>query len=422
MTAERDLNPDARAPWLDLVGIGESGWAGLAEDARAAVTDARLLVGGERHLAMVPERAGQQRMSWPRPIKDGIRAILDRRGEAVCVLASGDPFCFGIGATLSRHLPAAEMRALPAPSAFSLAAARLGWPLQAARCLSIHGRDPQALRAALAPGRRLLVLTGDGHGPALIASLLREAGYGASRMVAFEAMGGPQEARHAQRAADWPPAPIADLNTVAIECRCEPPQAAVPLTPGRDEARFAHDGQISKQEIRALILAQLGPRGGECLWDVGAGSGAVAVEWLLADTANRAVAVEADHARLQRAADNAAAFGVGGALTTQHGRAPQALAGLPAPDAVFIGGGLTTPGLLDACWAALPAHGRCVATAVTLEGEAALTAARARLGGRLIRLSVERAEPLGRYHGWQPLRPVTLWNATRQPSTTKEDA
>lgn len=405
-------------PWLELVGLSEQGWSDLPEDARAAVARARLVIGGQRHLALVPAFDGQQRLVWPAPIQDGRDAILARRGEPVCVLASGDPFWFGIGGLLSQHLSPAEMRVWPAPSAFSLAAARLGWSLQDLDCLSVLARDPHRLRPRLAPGRRLLVLSEDETSPATVARLLTDAGFGASRLVALEALGGPDEARYETTARAWTRAECARLNTLAIECHADSPEAGMALTPGRPEVDFDHDDQISKREVRAVILARLAPRAGEHLWDLGAGSGSVAVEWLLTHPANQATAVEQHPERLERARTNARNLGAG-SLALVQAETPEALAGLEAPDAIFIGGGLTAQGLLAKCWAALPAGGRLVATAVTTEGEAVLARAQDDYGGTLTRLAVDRSEPLGRFTGWQPLRPVTLWAATR-PSTADE--
>ncbi|WP_416398691.1 precorrin-6y C5,15-methyltransferase (decarboxylating) subunit CbiE [Allohahella sp. A8] len=396
--------------WLTLVGLSEAGWAGLAEDARAAVLGAEVLFGGARHLAYVPEVDGQVRKAWPSPIQPGLEELMTYAGRPVCVLASGDPFWFGIGATLSRYLPAGAMRSLPGPSAFSLAAARMGWPLQDCHCFSVVARDIDRLRAVLSPGRRLLVLSEDGNSPARVARLLVSAGYGDSQMVALQSMGGASETRCERTASAWGDTAVHKLNTLAIECRSRLAGHGCSRVPGRDENEFTHDGQISKREIRAVILAYLAPRGGEHLWDLGAGSGAVSIEWLLADAANTATAVEVKEKRVAQIMANAQSFGVGH-LQCIAGRTPAALSGLVKPDAIFIGGGITEAKLLDLCWQALSAGGRCVASAVTAEGEAALIAARARYGGALVRLAVERSEALGRFTGWRPLRTITLWHA-----------
>lgn len=405
--------------WLTLVGLDESGWAGLSEQAREAVYEAELVVGGERHLAHVPAVAGQQRLVWPSPIQQGIEVIGDWAGRRVCVLASGDPFWFGIGATLARQFPPRQMRTLPGPSAFSLAASRLGWPLQQVRCCSVVARDPDRLRSELAPGRRLLVLSEDGESPALVARLLRESGFGVSRMVVLEALGGADEAVIEGVARDWGEAPVAALNTIAVDCCAEAPEQALSRVPGRDEAAFFHDGQISKREIRAVVMALLAPRGGERLWDLGSGSGAVAVEWLLADEGNSATAVDRREDRLAHATENARGYGVG-PLECVAGDIASVLPELSAPDAIFIGGGASGDGVMARCWQALAPGGRLVATAVTTEGEVALLGAQARYGGQLTRLSVDRSEALGGFTGWRSLRPITIWSATRTESEEKE--
>lgn len=396
-------------PWLALVGLGEDGVAGLSPAARAALEGAEAVFGGERHLGLVPEVPGQERIAWPSPLTEGLDWIEARRGQPVCVLASGDPFWFGIGATLARRLPPAEMAVHPALSAFSLAAARLGWPLQGTRCLSVHGRALERVHPWFQDGARLLILSWDGTTPAALARDLRERGFGASTLTVLEHLGGAEERRREGRAEDWGEAEAADLNTIAVTCRAGAGARPIARTPGRPEADFHHDGQITKREVRAVTLAHLAPGAGELLWDIGAGSGAVAVEWMLADPANGAVAVEPREERAANIRANAEEFGVPD-LQCVAGSAPEALADLPAPDAVFIGGGLTTPGLVDRCYASLRAGGRLVANSVTVEGEAVLADAHARLGGNLTRLAVERAEPLGGFAGWSPLRTVTVWS------------
>lgn len=413
-TTDRALSRDP-SPWLSLVGIGEGGWEALSEAARRAVGEAELLVGGRRHLSYVPEAPGQQRMVWPSPIQQGIDAILERAGRPVCVLASGDPFWFGIGATLCRYLPPSAMRTFPAPSAFSLAAARMGWPLQSVQCLSLVARAPEAVLPSLAPNRRLLVLSENGDSPAQMAALLCQSGYGASTLTVLENLGGCREAVHEGRAEDWLNRPAGALNTLAIECRLDTGAGGSLRVPGRHEDDFSHDGQITKREVRAVILALLGPRGGEHLWDIGAGSGSVAVEWLLADPANQATALEPRSDRLEGIRDNARRHGAPH-LQAEQGEAPGALSGLASPDAIFIGGGVSGDGVIERCWDALSHGGRLVAAAVTLEAEAALMRAQSHYGGQLTRLSVDRAEPLGRFTGWRALRPITLWQVVRAPS------
>ena len=408
------LMDGGRTPWLSLVGLSEAGWQELGEAARDAVLRAELVVGGERHLSHIPAVAGQQRELWPQPIHDGIERIKCWQGRPVCVLASGDPFWYGIGATLSRYLPPEAMVVHPGPSAFSLAAARLGWPLQDLHCHSLVARDPDRLRSRLAPGRRLLVLSNDGGSPETVARILCESGYGESRVHVLEALGGPAERVWENRAKDGLDQAVSNLNTLAIECIADEGEVPVALTPGRPGSDYCHDGQISAPEIRAVVMAHLAPRGGEHLWDLGAGSGAVAVEWLRSDRANSATAVDQRSDRLANVRENARSKGVGH-LETLESDISEAISQLADPDAVFIGGGASGHGVIDRCWQALSEGGRCVATAVTTEGETALLVAQSCHGGQLIRLSIDRTEPLGRFNGWRSDRPITLWHATKGP-------
>lgn len=390
-------------PWLSVIGIGEDGLAGVSPAARTLIEGAEVLAGGARHLAMIPPGAAE-RLPWPSPFATGVEEILARRGRAVCVLASGDPMWFGIGATLARHVDPAEMTVLPHPGAFSLAAARMLWPLHEAAALTVHGRPIEALALHLRPGARLLVLSEDGRSPSLIADLLRTHGYGDSRMTVFEHLGGAAEARTDAAACDWE-AETADLNTVAVLCRAAPGVRVLSTAPGLPDDAFLHDGQLTKREIRAVTLAALGPLPGAVLWDLGAGCGSIAIEWMRAG--GRAAAVERSAARCGLIARNAAVLGVPG-LDIVQGAAP---AVLPEgrPDAVFVGGGCSQPGLLDAAWAALPPGGRMVANAVTAEGEAALLAWRQTHGGALTRLAVSRLGPTGSLHTWHPAMPVTQY-------------
>ncbi len=404
-----------QSPWLRIVGLGADGWQGLSPRARALVESAQLLVGGSRHLASVPELDGQRRMAWPSPVEAGVDALLARRGTPVCVLATGDPFWFGIGATLAHRVEPTEMEVVPHPGAFSLAAARMGWPLQETACVSVHGRALERVVPALHDGARVLVLSWDGTTAAALAELLRERGFGRSRLTVLERMGAPDEARVSATAAAWDRPRTGDLNTIALDCVADADARVVARSAGRPDALFDHDGQITKREVRAVALALLAPGRGECLWDIGAGSGAIGIEWMLSDPSNRAIAIEADAGRAQRIANNARACGVA-ELECIEGRAPGALRGLATPDAVFVGGGLTSSDLLDTCWAALRPGGRMVANSVTVEGDAVLAEAVQRYGGELRRVAVSRAEPLGAFHGWAPLRPVTLWRTQRPPS------
>jgi precorrin-6Y C5,15-methyltransferase (decarboxylating) len=399
--------------WLSIVGLGEDGLEGLSPVARGLVDRAEVLVGGTRHLAMVPENGAVERMTWASPLRLTIEEILRRRGRRVVVLATGDPMWYGIGVTLARAVPPAEMLILPAASAFGLACARLGWPLAEVECLTLHGRPLALLNGVVAPGARLLLLSNDGTTPAEVARALTALGYGPSRLVALEHMGGAKERQVEATAESWAAERVADLNTLAVECVAAGPEAFVrPRVPGLPDEAFIHDGQLTKREIRAATLAALAPLPGQRLWDVGAGCGSVAIEWLRCGRSLRAVAVEREARRAAMIAENAAALGVP-QLEIVTGEAPAALADLPAPDAVFIGGGVTAPGLAERCWEVLPRGGRLVANAVTVEGEARLIALRAAIGGTLTRLAVSRAEPVGPFTGWRPLRPVTQLAAAK---------
>jgi precorrin-6Y C5,15-methyltransferase (decarboxylating) len=399
--------------WLTVVGIGEDGWHGLSRVARRALLDAQSIHGGERHLALLPARIAASRVPWPKPFS--LDAVLAGRGDGktrICVLASGDPMCFGVGATLAREVANGEMRVSPAPSSLSFAAARLHWALQDAVCVSLVGRPVASLLASLHRGVRLLVLSADGATPAAVAALLTAHGFGASRMTVFEHLGGDEERRIDERADDWREPLVAALNLVAIECRTHAGHAGPPLTPGLPDDAYRHDGQLTKRDVRAVTLARLAPQPGELLWDVGAGCGSIGIEWMRAHGACRAIAIEANESRQRLIEHNRDALGVP-ALQLVKGEAPDALDGLPAPDAVFIGGGLTVPGVLDACWARLRQGGRLVANAVTLQSEAALVEWRGRHGGELTRIGVAQAEPLGSFDTWRQALPITLLHASK---------
>lgn len=391
--------------WLTVVGIGEEGIAGLGPAARALVENAEVLVGGARHLALAPAGAVEQ-ILWEKPFGATMARIEARRGRRVVVLASGDPMCYGVGAMLARRFTSSDMIVLPQPSAFSLAAARLLWPLADCVTLTLHGRPLDRLRLHLAPGARLLALSADGETPARVAALLRAEGWGPSRLTVLEHMGGPREGRLEGTAEAWPHARVADLNLVAIECRPGPGARMLSRVAGLPDDAFLHDGQITKRWVRAATLAALAPLPGDLLWDVGAGCGSIAIEWLRAEPRARAVAVEKDPARVALIAQNAAALGVP-ELTIVTGTAPAALADLPRPSAVFLGGSVADEALWRAVWQTLDAGGRLVANAVTLDGEAALLRRHALHGGALTRMTVASAEPLGGHGGFRPQRAVT---------------
>ncbi len=394
--------------WLTLIGIGEDGPDGLGAEARRLIAAAPAVFGGARHLELADTLITGERLAWRSPFEKSVEAIVARRGTPVVVLASGDPFLYGVGATLSRRIAAHEMRAIPAPSAFSLAAARLGWPLQETACISLHGRPLDLIRPHLHAGRHILALTSDEAGPQALADLLVANGFAETRLTVLEALGGGRERVRSTTAARFDFDAIDPLNVCALEVVADRAARVLPYAPGLDDALFEHDGQITKREVRAMTLSALSPRHGELLWDIGAGSGSVGIEWMLADPSLKAIAIEQAPERAARIARNAAAFGVPD-LALVEGTAPAALAGLPAPDAIFIGGGGSEAGVMEAATAALKRGGRLVANAVTLEMEALLLAEYAARGGLLTKIEIARPAPVGGMSGWRPAMPVTQW-------------
>lgn len=399
-------------PWLAIVGIGENGLPGVSPAARTLIETAELLVGGVRHLAMIPDDSGGERLPWDRPLARTIPAIAAWRGRRVVVLASGDPLWYGVGAVLSRHFPAEAMTIVPQVSAFSLAAARLGWPLDECAAISLHARPLDTLRLHLTAGRHVLALSEDSGTPAAVAALLTELGWGPSRLTVLSHLGGPNEAIVSAKAHCWDVGRVPDLNTLALECRAGPGARAWPRLAGLLDDAFEHDGQLTKREVRAATLAALAPLPGERLWDVGAGCGSVAIEWLRAGDRMAAVAVERHPDRAAMIARNAAALGVPG-LRIVLGTAPEVLAGLAPPDAIFVGGGLGEAELLPALWTALPPGGRLVANAVTVAGESRLFEWCSQVGGSLTRIAVSRAARAGAHLLWRPLAGVTQWAAVK---------
>ncbi|MFD7866896.1 precorrin-6y C5,15-methyltransferase (decarboxylating) subunit CbiE [Streptomyces sp. NPDC059783] len=408
--------PAAPAPHpVSVVGIGADGWAGLTGAARAELTDAEVLIGGARQLDLLPAACAGRRVPWPSPLRPALPGLLAAHaGRRVAVLASGDPLFYGIGRALTEVLGAAALRVLPHPSSVSYACARLGWPLEDTETVTLVGRPPARLAAALHDGRRILVLSADATTPATVAALLRDRGFGPSRIRVLEQLGGEDESRTEGTADSWEHPPGDPLNIVAVDCRRAPDALRLGAVPGLPDEAYAHDGQLTKRHVRAATLAVLAPAPGELLWDIGGGSGSIAVEWMRTHPSCRAITVERDPERARRITENAERLGVP-ALRVVTGPAPAALAGLPAPDAVFIGGGLTAPGLLDACWEALPPGGRLVANTVTLESEAVLAARHRLHGGELVRLAVAHAVPVGGFTGWRQAMPVTQWSV-RTPS------
>ncbi|MFK3972367.1 precorrin-6y C5,15-methyltransferase (decarboxylating) subunit CbiE [Pseudomonas sp. NPDC087358] len=398
------------SPWLTVVGIGEDGYQGLGKNARHALLAARQVYGSSRQLDLLPPCIQAERRQWPSPFS--LQPVLELQGEPVCVLASGDPMLFGVGVSLSRQVPVAQMRVIPAPSSYSLAAARLGWPLQDVVTLSVVARPLAALNAQLHHGLRLLVLSNDGSSPAAIAALLRERGFGPSHMTVLEHLGGESERRVDGIADDWSNPQIAALNLLAIDCRAAPDTLRLSPLGGLPDEAFEHDGQLTKRDVRAITLARLAPLPGQLLWDVGAGCGSIGIEWMRAHPTCRALAIESDEGRQQLIEFNRDALGVPG-LQLVRGRAPDALQGLEAPDAIFIGGGVTREGVLERCWQQLRPGGRLVANAVTLQSEAALVNWREQHGGELTRIHLAHSKPLGEFDTWRQALPITLLEAIK---------
>jgi precorrin-6B C5,15-methyltransferase / cobalt-precorrin-6B C5,C15-methyltransferase len=398
--------------WLSIVGIGEDGVQGLSTVARQLIGSAELVVGGARHLELTNELIRGRRLAWPSPIGDAFPEIARYRGRPVAVLASGDPFHFGVGKQIAAFVPADEFVCLPRPSAFSLAAARMGWALQDVSLVTLHGRALNGIVRHLQPGARILALSWDGATPRQLSELLATHHMGQTRMTVLEAMGGACERMRHATASNFKIEEIQPLNTIAIEVVAEPEAVVIPLTPGLDDDWFEHDGQLTKREIRAVTLSSLRPQRGQLLWDIGLGAGSVAIEWLLQHPSLRAIGIEANLDRAGRAARNAAALGAP-ELEIVEGSAPEALAGLARPDAVFIGGGMMDDGVFAAAWSALKPGGRLVANAVSLETEARLAGYFQQFGGDLIRLQVTRADRVGAMSGWRPAMPVTQWRVRK---------
>ena len=390
-------------PWLTIIGIGEDGLAGLSEASRKSLANAETVFGGERHLALAD--VGSRGRAWPVPFDAEI--VLSCRGRPTAVLASGDPFWHGAGAGLAEKLGGGEWIAYPAPSAFSLAAARLGWRLEAAVCFGLHAAPFERLVPHLAQDARIICLLRDGKAAGDLAKWLTQRGWGASLVWTLEALGGPREYIDQHRADLFAEDIAGRLVAVAVQARGG---QGIPRSSGLPDDLFAHDGQITKRPVRALALSALAPRPGERLWDIGAGSGSISVEWALCG--GTAIAVEAREDRAANIRSNAAAFGLAHRIIVVTGQAPEALATLDLPDAVFIGGGLDRA-MFDAIWSRLSPGARLVAHSVTLETEGLLAELHRQHGGDLLRVEIAHAAPLGRYRSWEPVRPVVQWSVVR---------
>lgn len=395
------------APWLSIIGLGEDGPEGISVASREALSRAELVMGSARHLSLLPALTCPT-VEWPVPFEDGIELLLRHRGKRVAMLASGDPFHFGAGSSVTRHLSRQEWSAYPAPSTFTLAASRLGWALQDVDCLGLHAAPLQRLRPYLRAGRCALVLLRGGAAVGDLAQYLAGQGFGDSILHVMEALAGPRERVRSAPASSFDLADVGHPVVVGIEMAGQ--DSSLPTTCGMPDDLFASDGQMTKRPVRALTLSALAPRPGELLWDIGSGSGSIAIEWLLAHPANLAIGLEPDAGRAARARTNALELGVD-RLIVVEGRAPACLPDGPHPDAVFIGGGMSDA-LLEALCGRLPAGTRLVANAVTLETEALLACWHGAKGGQLMRIELADAAPLGSRRGWKARYPVVQWSVT----------
>jgi precorrin-6Y C5,15-methyltransferase (decarboxylating) len=402
---------------VTVVGVGDDGWPGLTEEARGVLREAPLIAGSARHLALMPDLPGR-RVSLPSPLLPRLDELV-AANPGLCLLASGDPMLHGLGATLARRLGAGQLRVLPAVSSVALACSRLGWAGHEVEVVSLVSRPAEAVLPAVQPGARVLVLSRDGGTPAMLAALLADRGWGSTQLTVLEHLGGraervrgPYQAHSAGDETSVGDETFADLSVVALACEPDAATAVLPRVPGLPDAAYETDGQLTRREARALALAALAPGPSQLLWDIGAGSGSVGIEWMRAESRARAVAVEVRADRAERVRRNAVALGVPG-IDVVCGAAPDALAGLSVPDAVFLGGGLTADGVLEACWQRLRPGGRLVAHAVTVESEAQLHQWRRAVGGQLVKLALSYAGPLGGFTTWRPALPITQWQVTR---------
>jgi precorrin-6Y C5,15-methyltransferase (decarboxylating) len=395
--------------WLSIIGIGEDGLVGLSPLAISILNQAQIIFGGERHLFMLPPDDNREKIPWKSPFQTSISDIISRRGQAVCILASGDPLCYGVGTNILKDINISEITIIPAPSAFSLASSRLGWSLTEVETLSLCGRPVSLLQSYIYPGAKLLILSEGKHTPANVAEILISRGYGNSQITVLEKMGNTNERIITDIATNWQEKNIAPLNTIAVECIADKGIVGLSRFPGLPDSAFHHDGQLTKREVRAVTLSSLAPYPGELLWDVGAGCGSISIEWLRSDRRCRAIAIEQNASRINYIADNAAALGTPN-LQIIPGKSTEVIENLPPPNAIFIGGGVTEPEILENCWNALLPGGRMVVNVVTLEGELILYQWYEKVGGNFTRIAIQRAEPIGsRFLGWKAMSPVTQW-------------
>jgi precorrin-6Y C5,15-methyltransferase (decarboxylating) len=397
--------------WLSIIGMGEDGYDGLSARAKLLVQQADVIVGAERLLALTPQTSAT-REEWPQPFSAVVTQIKRLRGRKTVLLATGDPSNYGVARKVLEFTPADEVEIVPHLSAFSLAAARLGWSLPDCDTLTLHGRPAAQLEAFIHPGVRLIALTENGSTIAEVARRLVARGYGQSRITVLENMGGPHEKQSGFLAGEYRDARYSDFNTIGIECAADPGAALLPRVPGLPDDAYIHDGQLTKREVRAATLAALGPTPDALLWDVGAGCGSIAIEWMRAARGARAMAVERDENRLAMLAENADRLGTP-RINIVKGVAPAALAGLERPDAVFIGGGMGDPGVFEASWEVLKSGGRMVGNVVTLEGELHVIDLQEKHGGDLVRIDVSILSKVGNLRAMKPRMSVLQWRAIK---------
>ena len=398
--------------WLSLIGVGEEGVQGLTEQAVALIKKADIVFGGQRHLELLKSLLMKETKPWSTPFDVMMKDVLAEKHRNVCILASGDPFFYGVGTTLCRLIDVHEMTVIPVPSSFSLAASRLGWALQHIDTVSLHGRPVQFLRPLLFDRRKILALTSGEKGPSEIAEYLTKYGFGSSKMIILEALGGSRERIQEVQARHFNFDGLDTLNLVGLELKVDADAPVLSCGTGLDDDLFEHDGQITKRSIRTLTLSSLAPKKGELLWDIGAGTGSVSIEWMLCHPSMQAVAIEHNPKKVERIKRNAFSLGVPN-LEVVQGTAPEVLAELPKPDAIFIGGGGTSPGVLDYALNSLPVNGRLVVNAVTLEMEALLLRLYKQYGGELYRFEISMPSSAGTMEIWKPAYPITQWKWTK---------
>ncbi|MEN2494865.1 MAG: Precorrin-6Y C(5,15)-methyltransferase [decarboxylating] [Hyphomicrobiaceae bacterium hypho_1] len=394
-------------PWLTIVGVNPNGASSIGEQANMAIQSA-VAVAGSKRLLDILDVDNERRYIWPSPFSKGLAWLKSMSGQPIAVLASGDPMHYGVGSSLASKFSIDEYCVLPAPSSFSLAAARLGWALQDTICLSLHGRPLQNLRTVLAPKTRLLILTRDGSAPAEIMRLLCQAKYSNSLVSVLENLGGNNEAYYEMRAKDGVDHNYSALNIMAVQCLLDKDAFYFSPIPGLPDSAFKHDGQLTKREVRAVTISSLIPRPNELLWDIGAGCGSIAIEWLRCAPHNMAIAFEHNQKRACMIRQNAIQLGVPHLCVVQES-APNCLLGQPQPDAIFLGGACSEKGIFETCWKMLRSGGRFVANAITLEGQAVLSDYHENFGGEIVNITISYVKSVGRFRGLHPGMPVMQW-------------